>query len=309
MTEARASEGDLELRLDGLSLGLRPGAGGHIAWFRSLPSKNRDAAYDWMRPAPPDSVEPGDSACFPMTPFCNRIDHGRFTYDGRAVTLPRNFAPEEHAIHGLAWRAPWRVAERADHRAVLSFSHDGSVWPWAFETKIAYTLRQSPEGAGLCEIRLETTNRSDAAMPSGFGLHPYFPRRDGALIRAAVDGVIETDAVMMPRQVVAQSKLRDALASGDSFPDGFDNGLEGWDGVAEIRWAKDRARLTLRAPEGFRRAVYYSPLGQDFFCFEPVSHTWNGLNVVPDGCGDGGVVRLAPGESHRADLVLTPHFD
>ena len=131
----------------------------------------------------------------------------------------------------------------------------------------------------------------------------------GALIKAAVTSVIETDAAMMPRVAVLDSPLKEALISGDSFPDGFDNGLEGWDGVAEIQWPDHGATLTLTASEGFRRAVFYSPEGRDFFCFEPVSHTWNGLNAVPAGCGDGGVVRLAPGENHRAKLTLTPRFD
>ncbi len=308
MSDVLGPVDDLEVRLGELSLGLRPGAGGHIAWLRSLKSEDHAVGFDWLRPSPPDSAAPGDSACFPMTPFCNRIDQGRFRYDGRAVSLPKNFPPEAHAIHGLAWRAPWRVAERDESGAVLSFSHDGSVWPWAFETRIAYRLVQTPAGP-TCEIRLETINQSESPMPSGFGLHPYVPRRNGALIIAAVKSVIETDAAMMPRAVVPESPLKEALAFGDRFPDGFDNGLEGWNGVAEIRWPGDRARLTLSASEAFRRAVFYSPEGEDFFCFEPVSHTWNGLNAVPPGCGDGGVVRLAPGESQMATLTLTPRFD
>ena len=64
-----------------LSLGIRPEIGGSISHFRQ-------GAADILRPAPPDSRQPLDMACFPLVPFANRIAGGRFRFENHDVALP-----------------------------------------------------------------------------------------------------------------------------------------------------------------------------------------------------------------------------
>lgn len=292
---------DFELSSGNTVLGLRPAAGGHIAYLRSHFGQ---AAFDWMRPSAAADPSPILSACFPMTPFCNRIDQARFKYSGETVTLPKNFAPEPHAIHGIAWDKPWEIENQAERSACLLFRHDGSVWPWSFETRQRFMLEPK-----RLTISLETINCSDRAMPSGFGLHPHFPRYDAVQIKASVEAVIETDAAQMPQAITSKETLPGGtlakmLTEGSEFPDGYDHGLEGWDGISRITWPNQKKRLTMTALNGYERAVFYSPQGQNFFCFEPVSHTWNAHNRLLPGSGDGGLVHLDPGARHSATLQI-----
>ena len=65
-----------------------------------------------MRPAE-GSGNVRTHAGFPLVPYSGRIDHGRFTFQGREYRVPPNFPPEPHAIHGEGWMQAWTV-ERAD---------------------------------------------------------------------------------------------------------------------------------------------------------------------------------------------------
>ena len=82
----------VELRAGPAVLGVSPGACGAVtryAWERE------GDALEWLRPAAPDAVasrSPREMGCFPLIPFSNWIRDGRFTFRGRDVELPKNFA-------------------------------------------------------------------------------------------------------------------------------------------------------------------------------------------------------------------------
>ena len=73
----------------------------------------------------------------------------------------------------------------------------------------------------------------------------------------------------------------------------LDNCFEGWDGTAVLTWP-DR-RLTIEADSTFRHAVVYTPLGESFFCVEPVSHMNDAIN-------HSGMRVLDPGETLRGEI-------
>jgi aldose 1-epimerase len=54
--------------------------------------------------------------------------------------------------------------------------------------------------------------------------------------------------------------------------------------------------------------VVYTPPGESFFCAEPVSHITDAFNLAATGQADTGMLTLAPGESVRASLTLTPEI-
>jgi galactose mutarotase-like enzyme len=88
---------------------------------------------------------------------------------------------------------------------------------------------------------LELVNRDHRPMPAGLGLHPYFPKTAGTILRFDCTGVWPPDAP----EAVAQScgPLEDGLdftAGRDIGPLVLDRCVEGWDGAA-----------TLTAPDGF----------------------------------------------------------
>ena len=48
-------------------------------------------------------------ASFPLLPYSNWIELGRFEWARQTETLRPNFSPEPHAIHGLGWTRAWSV--------------------------------------------------------------------------------------------------------------------------------------------------------------------------------------------------------
>ena len=79
--------------------------------------------------------------CFPLLPYGNRIDQGRFRWCGIEHRLKRNFGDSAHTIHGVGWQRAWHVAEASAGSVWLTFDHRGDEsWPFAFRASIQYSL-------------------------------------------------------------------------------------------------------------------------------------------------------------------------
>jgi aldose 1-epimerase len=90
----------------------------------------------------------------------------------------------------------------------------------------------------------------------------------------------------------------------DPLVDTFvDHQFDGWDGVAKISWPSRDLALTLTAGPATSRLVVYAPVGESYFCVEPVSHQLDGVNRSPGG-GAHGMTLLAAGET----LTMTARF-
>lgn len=101
--------------------------------------------------------------CYPFAPFAGRIRDGRFTFEGRAVELPRNLPP--HAIHGTVFEQAWSL-DGPDRMSIEL----GAPWPFAGRVTQWFDLH---EGGLDVRLRLAAAER----MPAALGWHPWFRRR------------------------------------------------------------------------------------------------------------------------------------
>ena len=290
------------LRNGPLGLVLAPRVGGAIARFWSAAA---GAPVELLRPAPAAALARGDPwamACFPLVPWSNRIRGGRFTFDGRAVTLRPNLHSSRHAIHGLGFETAWTLTHADSGSALLEQRHAPDAWPWAYHARQRVEL--SPNGLRLA---LDVTNESATPMPVGMGWHPYFPRTPETTLTARVDGLWMTDAEIMPTVLVAPPPEQQDPARGlrvDRVP--LDNVFTGWDGHAVVSWPERRTGLALASGPSLGFLVVYTPPGQPFFCAEPVSHVTDAFNLAAAGRADTGTLIVAPGQTVHAALTLTP---
>src|SRR6185503_1632108 len=105
-----------------------------------------------------------------LLPWPNRIEDGRYTFDGRDHQLPLTEVAAGNAIHGLVRWSSWTVAERAEESVVLEHVlRPQPGYPFALELRIVYSL-----GAGGLTVRTTATNAGEAPCPFGSGMHPYF---------------------------------------------------------------------------------------------------------------------------------------
>jgi len=278
---------------------IAPALGGAVLGFREWRS---NGWINWLRPAPLDCSDVSQTACFPLLPFSNRIDQGRFRWRESNIELPANFPPEPHAIHGQGWQSEWSVSEQATDRVLMMMHHEKDNWPWEYEARQEILI----DGEALIII-LSIENGSREPMPAGIGFHPFFPRTEKTTLKADVKAIHLNGEDGLPVKAQARHQALTALRAGDRLVDGLDNVFEGWGSSATICW-HDRGRsLQLTADSHLNYLVIYTPERKDCFCVEPVSHVNGAFGCVSAhrACR-AGVVELKQGEEVRSRVTFRP---
>jgi aldose 1-epimerase len=285
-----------------LHLDIAPAIGGSIARFCS---KEKGRIIEWMRPASAEGLEQGiaqEMSSFPLVPFSGRVRDGRFVFGGRHISLERNFGNSPHAIHGNAWKLPWKIVAHEASSASLVLEHERSDWPFAYRAEQHFVLTSRS-----LEIELLVSNTDAAAMPVGIGLHPYFPYTEAMTLQAEVAQMWESSHDM-PVRLVRNDNV-EALARGLKMASvTLDNNFIGWKHVATLRWPETGHRLRMTAQAPLSYLVVFTPPSREFLCVEPVSNTVDWLNLVDlDAEKIGGTI-LPPGGSIGARVRFEPDF-
>jgi aldose 1-epimerase len=104
-----------------------------------------------------------------LAPWPNRLDGGRYEFDGRRGAAPIDEPELGNAIHGLVRWLPWLLASKTDEAVALAcVLHPQPAYPWRLELGLDYRLLKD----GL-EVVARATNASAEAAPFGIGFHPY----------------------------------------------------------------------------------------------------------------------------------------
>lgn len=247
-----------------------------------------------------DARDPFGMGTFPLVPYSNRIGYAHFSWDGEPVDLVPNFLPEPHAIHGVGWKRCWTVAAHSGHTATLRLSHVADPhWPWSFEAEQEIAL-----GDASLRLTLRVTNRADEPVPLAFGHHPYFDQV-GASMRFAAKEVWMSGEDSLPTAAVEPRGQFDFQATGPVSGRSIDHCYSGIDGVAVITWADRPLRLHIASNPQLPAAVIYIPEGGDAFCFEPVPHVNNALNLPGQ---TPAMPILQPGETSETTIILQASF-
>jgi aldose 1-epimerase len=232
-------------------------------------------------------MDPNQLACYPLLPYSNRIGAGRFQFGGRDIDVPRNRAGEPLPIHGDGWLAPWSV-ERAEREQVRLVLDRSAGEPYSYRAALTYAL----DGTTL-SMALEVENTGRDALPFGLGMHPFLARDASTELSAPASGLWLAGQDWLPvRHVPAPPAWQFGVAY--PLPDQLVNhAFSGWSGRAAVVWERRRLSLSICANTDYY--VLYTPPGEDFFCFEPVDHPINAVNLAGGGAAHGMTV-LACGE-------------
>jgi len=105
-----------------------------------------------------------------LAPWPNRLDGGRYEFDGETYQVPLNEPPQ--AMHGLVRWANWRPVARAEDLVeVEHVLHPQPGYPFSLRLSVEYRL-----GADGLTVRTSAENVGDRALPFGVGHHPYIAR-------------------------------------------------------------------------------------------------------------------------------------
>ncbi|NNC37256.1 MAG: hypothetical protein HKO02_07360 [Hyphomonadaceae bacterium] len=229
------------------------------------------------------------SGNFPLHPYSNRIKHGRFEFQGRSVQLVKTAPHVAHPLHGLGWINPWHVHERGNDYCVLTQRIDGDGWPWVYEAALNISVIKQ-----VLRLELHLTNKSALDMPCGFGFHPYFPDLETAFICFNSSGVWLCDDEHIPTEWSPTSPEFDFSKPRELKNLSLDHCFTETRN-AEISWQDKPIKINITSSENLSRAAVFVDQPNDRFCFEPISHTHNALNMAAP--VSEGITILRPGKS------------
>ncbi|MEO8156353.1 MAG: aldose 1-epimerase [Betaproteobacteria bacterium] len=285
-----------------LHLEIAPSIGGSIARFYS---KEKGPSVEWLRPASAEGLAQGNPqmmSSFPLVPFSGRVRDGRFVFGGRHISLVHNFGNSPHAIHGNAWKLPWKITAHDAASASLVLEHERGDWPFAYRAEQHFVL--TPRSL---EIELLISNTDAAAMPVGIGHHPYFPYTESMTLQAEVSQMWESEHDMPVR--LTRNDTVESLARGLKMASvKLDNNFIGWKHAATLRWPETGRRLRMTAQTPLSYLVVFTPPSRDFLCVEPVSNTVDWLNLGDLPAEQIGGAILSPGASISGRVRFEPDF-
>lgn len=252
---------------------------------------------DFLRPYNPSSQSFNilEASCFPLVPIGNRVSDNAFVFDGRQYQLSKNSSESPFYLHGDGWLASWALESVADESIAMSLRHRSSKKsPYDYLAKQRIRL----DGRSLI-LELVITNCGET-LPFGLGLHPYFPGTSDMQLCAKAGIFWTLDERNLPKDRFPLTKT-DYFGQLSSMVSGLDNCFSDWDGVAQIVYPEKELRIEISCSESFKHYLVYSPAEQDYFCFEPMTHVPNCLNMLDYGS----MQILQKGETLSGELRLT----
>ncbi|MBP7818669.1 MAG: aldose 1-epimerase family protein [Rhodoluna sp.] len=203
-----------------------------------------------------------------MSPWPNRIDGGKWTYQGRTLELPINLHDQQNSNHGLLMDHHYQVLAQTESSVTLgALIHARLGYPFNVQTSVTYELVE-----GGLRISHTAENLSTADAPYALGGHPYFKiagvdtedlflRSDAATVLVVDDRQIPTGT--MP---TAHSRfdMRSGVRVGDNFYDhDFTDLPRDSDGLAHTYLtAPDGRGFDIWQDENFKHVVIFTP---DFY--------------------------------------------
>lgn len=245
----------------------------------------------------------------------NRIDEGRFTFDGRSYQFTmKQPNPKRLFSHGFLYTRPWQAVQVQENAVTMRFDCDSHTdfypdFPHAFRMDVLYTLTE--EGL-LQNVCLE--NRSSHKMPVGLGWHTAFKLplspdapSDSVRMRVSVGQRILLDDRMLPTGKVrtldeAEQKLRSDEGQSPLYKDLDDHFtaepilVDGKPFHGAILTSADRRILYEVDPSYRHWMLFNAHSAGNLICIEPQNWRINAPNL-PLPYEVSGLDILAPGEN------------
>ncbi len=194
-----------------------------------------------------------------LAPWPNRVDGGRYAFDGAEHHLALSEPARGNAIHGLTRWIPWtRIAHDRGEVTLRSVPHGAQGYPFAVQVDVTYLLDAE---SGL-HVTVTAANKGTRPAPWGTGHHPYLtvptPTVDDCELSLPAGRWLPADERGIPSgapQDVAGTEFdfRTARKLGDTRLDHAFTGLRREpDGMAWARLSAGGVTTGLWADEGYR---------------------------------------------------------
>jgi aldose 1-epimerase len=241
-----------------------------------------------------------------ILPWPNRIDHGRYTFDGRELQVPINEPKRDAALHGLMSFVEWQPVQHRADRVVLEYLLPPD---YGYPFRLAFRIEYTVDATGV-RSTLTAKNVGGTDAPFGTANHTYLAaggdRIDDIVFELPADTYYLVNDRLIPTGIdsVEGTKydFRSPRRIGQTEMDTAFTGLRrDSDGNAVVRFARPdgvTAELWVDRTHGYLQ-VYTddSPAtdrpGRAGITVEPMTCAPNAFVT-----GDG-LITLRPGQTHR----------
>lgn len=251
-----------------------------------------------------------------LFPFPNRIEHGKFSWEGKDYQLPLT-PGHPHALHGFVLNRPWRVTRQGENAVIgeWQLSVDAPElaphWPTDCRIEVRYAIK---EQVLRCDIRI--VNPDDQPMPWGFGTHAYFKLPLGA------SGSVEHCLIQAPahkqwelNECIPTGTISDVPPEKDIRTGAYVSRTPMDDVLTDLRPTGNMLECVILDEQAgieviqacdpeFRELVVYTPPGRDAVCMEPYTCVTNAINLQQQGI-DAGWQTLEPGGMYETWIEMT----
>jgi aldose 1-epimerase len=253
--------------------------------------------------------------CQTLVPWPNRVQDGKWTWEGTDLQLALTEPEQHNAIHGLVRWLSWSLVESTESSVTVGCtSRPRPGYPWTVAVRNAWAL--GDEGVS---VTTTITNESDTAAPVAAGFHPYITvgtdTIDEALLTLPAKTRLMTGYQQIPigRAPVANTPydFRQAFVLEDLEIDHTYTDL--------IRDADGRCRLRLEAPDGLTAVTVWLDEAYPYLevftgdTLPDPARRRKGLGVEPMSVPPNamvtgeGIVTLQPGETWQGTWGIDPY--
>ncbi|MDO5671598.1 MAG: aldose 1-epimerase family protein [Actinomycetaceae bacterium] len=256
-----------------------------------------------------------------LMPWPNRIEDGRYSFDGVDYQLALSEPERHNANHGLALYARWELVSMPPGAVTLRLELvPQQGYPFSLTCDITYSL-----GVDGLQVVAHTTNTGDVDAPYGIGFHPWLSPGaytiDECVLQVPARGWVRTNERLIPVEETGeipaeldfrQPRVLGATVLDDAFVDpvGTDQNAVDHNG----RDADGRSWAHFTDPSGVRVSCW---MAEGLECWQLCTgdgmpgNPRGGLAVEPLSCTANAfrtgqrLVRLKPGQTHTARWGLS----
>ncbi len=243
-----------------------------------------------------------------LLPFPNRLNEGKYSWEGKEYQFDINDTQTNNAIHGFVSDQHMEITEisldkkNAQLYCMYQYGGQNKAYPFPFTFTVKYDLKDDH----TFEVTFFLSNEGNTAMPLGIGWHPYF-RLSEKLddMRLQFRGC---DLVGLDERMIPTGKRYEY----DEFNEERKIGVTVLDNCFAIKNADNgRFHLQLKGDQGDLN--YWQETGEKKFNFIQLFTPPNrrGLAIEPMTCNidafnnEEGLITLAPGEEMEASFGLS----
>ncbi|SFK79534.1 aldose 1-epimerase [Paenibacillus sp. 1_12] len=219
----------------------------------------------------------------------NRIDKGRFTFEGRDYQFDITHPATGNHIHGLVRQQPWVVKQAGEKEngqlfitSSINLAEDENVqrqYPHALELEVTYVL----DGSRLTQT-LKAANTGNNTAPFGYGLHTWFlldGKPESWKLQLPVEGIWELNEVNIPTGHVGPLGRYEALIEGETLAGhNMDTVFQIGSNPCTAILSNDQVEIRYSGSESFKQWVIFTKgEAHDFICLEPYTWVTNAPNI------------------------------